>query len=104
MTITEVLGYKAYPPEYAIPFLRKIRYCTPHEAILKEGLCPVGSYLVPFVNRLGQPVAWLPFATEPNTQGYAYVKLPFPADPSRVYRVKADGTLEVACQQVNEDY
>jgi hypothetical protein len=104
MTITEVLTYKAYPPEYAIPFLRKIRYCVPCEAIAKEGLCPAGSYLVPFVNRLGQVVAWLPFVTEPNTQGYAFVKLPFPADPSRIYRVKADGTLETVLQQVNEEY
>jgi hypothetical protein len=104
MTITEVMSYKAFPPEYAIPFLRKIRYCVPREAILKEGVCPVGSYLVPFVNRLGQVVAWLPFTTEPNTQGVAYVKLPFPADPSRIYRVLQDGTLETALQQVNEDY
>jgi hypothetical protein len=104
MTITEVLSYGATPPQYAYPFLRKIRYCNPCEAITKEGVCPVGAFLVPFVNRLGQVVVWVPFTTEPNTQGVVYVRLPYPADPSRIYRVGVDGTLETAYRQVNEDY
>jgi hypothetical protein len=103
MTITEVLSYKVYPPEYAYPFLRKIRYCVPREAIFKEGVCPIGSYLVPFVDRLGSVMAWIPFTTDPNTQGLTYVKLPYPADPSRIYRVLDDGKLEVVCRQANED-
>jgi hypothetical protein len=104
MTITEALGVKAFPPEFAYPFLRKIRYCVPREGIVREGVCPVGSYLVPFVNRIGQCVIWIPFTSEPNTQGVAYVRLTYPADPSRIFRVREDGSLETVCQQVNEDY
>jgi len=103
MTITEVISYKAFPPEHAYAFLRKIRHCVPHEAIFKEGVCPVGSYLVPFVDRLGGVVAWLPFSTEPNTEGVVYVKVPYPKDGSRIYRVREDGTPETVWKQVNED-
>jgi len=103
MTITCALSYKTFPPEYAIPFLRKIRYCVPRESITKEGVCPVGAYLVPFVDRLGGVMEWFPFVTEPHTGGVVYVRIPNPADPSRIYRVKEDGSLEVVCRQVNED-
>jgi hypothetical protein len=104
MTITEVLSCGAFPPQYAYPFLKKIRYCTPCEAITKEGICPIGAYLVPFVNRLGQVVAWIPFTTEPNTQGVVFVRLFYPADPLRVYRVNPDGSLVTVWTSPNEDY
>jgi len=104
MNITEVMSYKAFPPEYAISFLRKIRHCVPFEAVTQEGFCPVGSFLVPFVNRLGQPVAWIPFGeNQPNSKS-VFIRIPYPADPTRVFRVNEDGTLEVVCRTANEDW
>jgi len=102
MNITEVLSYKTSPPDFAIPFLRKIRQCVPLEAIIKEGFCPVGAYLVPFVNRQGQVVAWVPFAEEETKS--VFVRVPYPADPSRVFRVNEDGSVDVVCRTVNEDW
>jgi hypothetical protein len=103
MTVTEVLSYGAVPPPFTYGFLRKIRYHVPKDAFFGEGDCVVGCYIVPFVNRLGQVVAWIPFASQDN-QETVFVRIPYPADPTRVYRVNNDGTLDVVCKTVNEDW
>jgi len=105
MTITEVLSYEAFPPQFAIYFLRKIRQSVPIRAVYREGFFPIGSYLVPFVNRQGQVVAWVSFAEEDQANNKSMlVVIPYPKDPTRVYRVKKDGSLEVVCRTTNEDW
>jgi hypothetical protein len=104
MNITEVISYKAFPPDFAISFLRKIRHCVPFEAVLREGFCPVGAYLVPFVNRLGHVVAWVPFAENQADSKSVFVRIAYAGDPSRVYRVNEDGSLEVVSRTANEDW
>jgi hypothetical protein len=103
MNITEALTYKVSPPDYVLSFLRRIRYAIPCEGITREGVCPVGSFLIPFVDRLGGVMLWIPFFNPEDHQGMTFVKLPYPNDPSRVYRVNKDGSLEVVWRQVNED-
>jgi len=102
MTIAAVLSYKVQPTELGYEYLKRIRYAVPYEALFREGLCPIGAYLIPFVDRLGGAFAWVPFAEEP-VKGMVYVRIPYPADPSRIYRVGENGELETVTREVNED-
>jgi len=103
MTITEILSQRATPAELAIPVLEKIGCCVPHEGFSKSGNVPVGSYLIPFVDGRGNVIGWVPFAP-PNVQKRVYVSIEWHRDPSRVYRVREDSTLETIRKSVNEDW
>ena len=103
MTVTELLGYEAKPPVFASHFLLKIRDFVPTGAFLREAMCPVGSYLVPFIDRRGDVLGWVVFAPQTN-QNCVFVRLDFPNDPTRIYRVGNEGNLEVALKTINEDW
>jgi hypothetical protein len=102
MTITELLSQRAVPTELAIAVLEKIRDCVPYKGFSKDGSVPVGSYLIPFVDRRGNVVGWVPFAP-PNAQKHVYVSIAWHRDPNRVYRVQENGTVETI-RNVNEDW
>jgi hypothetical protein len=107
MTVTELLGYEAKPPAFASHFLLKIRDFVPVVAFLREGSCPVGSYLVPFVDRRGDVLGWVVFASRfasQTNQNCVFVRLDFPNDPTRIYRVVGEGVLEIALKTINEDW
>jgi hypothetical protein len=110
MTITELLAFGAMPPAYASPFLHRIRGFVPVGAFLREGKCPIGSFLVPFVDRRGAVAGWCVFAPELLCISPQFgrksvsVRLECYSDPTRIYRVDEGGNLEVVFSPVNEDW